>query len=333
MPPSCAGRFDRQKGDLGACTPCARKECKTPVVTADLAQRADFTVAAIFKIDVAFDETEQVAKDYLGFPLMRVTCIGLERKRGWSYPQIVKWLAGLLRNPEFEKPPLVMDGTSMGAPVFDMFRELRLPNEIVSVTATGGNTMSHAQKAGYCWNVAKRMLVSTARTLIQQDRIKLLPGLELGDTAVKECLTYQLKISEDLKETYDAISGQHDDCVTCLLLAGWFITSPAMRGLWPDFTDAVEELSDEEKRWAAMVGKTYSSRVEVTWDDEETEDSAVAGVGPNTYQNIKTSEVGRDPSKIRRKLTAAERQEELEKRCFESDSDPLTGGSYPQAGW
>ena len=31
MPPSCAGRFDRQKGDLGACTPCARKECKTPV--------------------------------------------------------------------------------------------------------------------------------------------------------------------------------------------------------------------------------------------------------------------------------------------------------------
>ena len=33
MPPSCAGRFDRQKGDLGACTPCARKECKTPVTT------------------------------------------------------------------------------------------------------------------------------------------------------------------------------------------------------------------------------------------------------------------------------------------------------------
>ena len=32
MPPSCAGRFDRQKGDLGACTPCARKECKTPVI-------------------------------------------------------------------------------------------------------------------------------------------------------------------------------------------------------------------------------------------------------------------------------------------------------------
>ena len=31
MPPSCAGRFDRQKGDLGVCTPCARKECKTPV--------------------------------------------------------------------------------------------------------------------------------------------------------------------------------------------------------------------------------------------------------------------------------------------------------------
>ena len=31
MPPSCAGRFDRQKGDLGACMPCARKECKTPV--------------------------------------------------------------------------------------------------------------------------------------------------------------------------------------------------------------------------------------------------------------------------------------------------------------
>ena len=30
MPPSCAGRFDRQKGDLGVCTPCARKECKTP---------------------------------------------------------------------------------------------------------------------------------------------------------------------------------------------------------------------------------------------------------------------------------------------------------------
>ena len=33
MPPSCTGRFDRQKGDLGACTPCARKECKTPVLT------------------------------------------------------------------------------------------------------------------------------------------------------------------------------------------------------------------------------------------------------------------------------------------------------------
>src|SRR5271157_2140259 len=32
MPPSCAGRFDRHEGDLGACTPCARKECKTPVM-------------------------------------------------------------------------------------------------------------------------------------------------------------------------------------------------------------------------------------------------------------------------------------------------------------
>jgi len=29
--PNCAGRFDRQQSDLGACTPCDREECKTPV--------------------------------------------------------------------------------------------------------------------------------------------------------------------------------------------------------------------------------------------------------------------------------------------------------------
>lgn len=217
------------------------------LVTADLAQRGDYTSAGIFKCDVVFDETGQVMSDYWGYPLLRATCIGLERRRGISYPKIVKWLAGPLANSEFENPPLVMDGTSMGAPVFDMFRELRLPNPIVSVTATGGNTMSHAQKSGYCYNVAKRVLVSTARTLIQQERIKLLPELDLGDVAVKECLTYQLKISEDLKETYDAISGQHDDCVTCLLLAGFFLTAPHMRGLRPDLTGAVPELDPDKQ--------------------------------------------------------------------------------------
>jgi hypothetical protein len=31
VPPSCAGRFDRRKGDLGLCTPYVRKVCKTPV--------------------------------------------------------------------------------------------------------------------------------------------------------------------------------------------------------------------------------------------------------------------------------------------------------------
>ena len=44
--PRCAGRFDRQKGDLGACTPCARKECKTPVVIYNLLQVMRAYVAA-----------------------------------------------------------------------------------------------------------------------------------------------------------------------------------------------------------------------------------------------------------------------------------------------
>ena len=65
--------------------------------------------------------------------------------------------------------------------------------------------------------------------------------------AIKECLSYELKISEEGKETYDAISGQHDDLVTTLLLAGWFCTSPAMRGLRPDLSSAVPELDPDKQ--------------------------------------------------------------------------------------
>ena len=85
----------------------------------------------------------------------------LERFRlGTSYPEVVERVGEMLAGPPlWGCSQLVVDGTGVGAPVVDMFRQKGLAP--IAITITGGDTVTGD---GGNYRVPKRYLVSTCKS-------------------------------------------------------------------------------------------------------------------------------------------------------------------------
>ena len=113
---------------------------------------------------------------------------------------------------------LVVDGTGVGAPVVDLFREGGLSP--ISVTITGGDATTHE---GGNWHVPKRDLVGTLQVLFQTGRLKVAEELPEAQTLVNELMAFQVKISATGHDSYGAWrEGSHDDLVLAAALACWY---------------------------------------------------------------------------------------------------------------
>ena len=97
---------------------------------------------------------------------------------GTSYPAVVERVAEMLAGPHlWGCSQLVVDGTGIGAPVVDMFRQKGLSP--IAITITGGGTVT-GDRGNY--RVSKRYLVSTIQVLLRAGLLNV--AEELPDATV-----------------------------------------------------------------------------------------------------------------------------------------------------
>jgi hypothetical protein len=156
-------------------------------------------------------------------------CRHIEQYRlGTSYPDIVRSVRVTLhREPLWGQCTFVIDHTSVGRPVFDMFTEAKL--EALGITITGG--AGWHRETFRQWHVAKIQLVSTVQRFLQSGRLRIGAKLPHAGLLQKELRDFRVKISKAANETYESREGAHDDLVLSLAIALFAAEHPAPRWL------------------------------------------------------------------------------------------------------
>jgi hypothetical protein len=181
----------------------------------DLGQTQNYTAAVIVDVQGEADTRAYAVRHIEQFPLMT------------TYPSIVRSIAGLLRRaPLAGQCTLVIDHTSVGRPVFDMFAEAQIP-QLIGITITGG--ASWHRESVRQWHVAKILLVGTLQRYLQSGRLRIGASLPHAATLQRELKDFRVKISKSALETYEAREGQHDDLVLACSVALFAAENPGQR--------------------------------------------------------------------------------------------------------
>lgn len=134
--------------------------------------------------------------------------------------QVGKVVQALPTEPK--KPVLVIDHTGVGRGVFDIFRALRLGIPLLGVTITGGKQAEQDKERPWEWSVPKKDLVSALQIVVQNDRLRVAPKLDLAETFTKEMQSFRMAIKASGHVTYEAWrENDHDDLVLSVALACW----------------------------------------------------------------------------------------------------------------
>ena len=189
----------------------------------DLGQSQDYTALAILQV------IEHDARSGAALPEPLYHLRHLERPPlGTSYPAIVARVRSVLASaPLAGNTTLIADKTGVGRPVMDMLRASGLRASLIPVTITGGATVGRDPDGGGGWHVPKRDLASALAVVMQSGRLKVVPGLPLGQTLIDELLNFKVKISASGHDSYaaggmaDWRDGAHDDLVLSVALAIW----------------------------------------------------------------------------------------------------------------
>lgn len=132
---------------------------------------------------------------------------------------------------------LVVDATGVGRPVVELVRAKLPGRRVFGVTFTAGSAVT-VGATPLDIRVPKKDLVGAAQVLFQTGRVKINPELKHSDTLVRELLTYTLKITPNLNETYEVgREGANDDLVCGLAMAAWL--GEKTPGPTPDARDIV----------------------------------------------------------------------------------------------
>jgi hypothetical protein len=175
----------------------------------DLGQARDYTAMVIVERMLPSLSDEQI--EYHVRHLERY-------ELGTPYTEIVEDMTDLLSDRDFAgKTSLIVDGTGVGVPVIEMFREAGLSP--LPIWITGGDAVS---RKGRILRVPKRDLVSVLQVLFQSRRLKVSRAIDLGSVLVEELMNFRVKITANANDTYGAWrEGTHDDLVLALSLACW----------------------------------------------------------------------------------------------------------------
>jgi hypothetical protein len=140
---------------------------------------------------------------------------------GTSYPAVATHLADLLCNERFAHRDVrcFLDVTGVGRGVYDMltaeisFRKEAQHVQLKPITFSFGEKYNRSTGV-----LAKAYLVSRLQSLLQGGRVHGPDTPEMRATT-DELKVYEIKVSDDGKDTYGASIGKHDDLATALGLS------------------------------------------------------------------------------------------------------------------
>jgi hypothetical protein len=121
---------------------------------------------------------------------------------------------------EVLRPPIVIDGTGIGAPLVEMFQ--RNHNvRVVPVIITGGQELNAAHGR---FRVPKQDLVAALSVVFEMQQIKIASGLDLSDDLLGELKNFRMQTNAGTgHSTYDAKPGTHDDLLIAVALGVWWL--------------------------------------------------------------------------------------------------------------
>jgi hypothetical protein len=183
----------------------------------DLGQASDpSALCALQRSDMPADHTGTFTRMY--------DVLGLKRwPLGTAYPVIVREVADLLKERPLKGCQLIIDATGVGRPVRDLFREAKLPAELLSVIITPGHAQTFTE--GF-HHVAKVILISGVQILLQQRFLRFAADLPDIPVLVREFANYRVKVTPAANEVFNAREGEHDDVVLAVALACWAARRP-----------------------------------------------------------------------------------------------------------
>src|SRR3954470_1341706 len=115
-------------------------------------------------------------------------------------------------------PPLIVDGTGVGAPVCDLMRQAGLGP--TSVTIMVGFTGNHGPYDG-SYRVPKHDLISAMSVLLEQRRLRIPTSLPNADLLTRELQEFRRTVTKVGNDTYATERDRHDDMVLSIALAAW----------------------------------------------------------------------------------------------------------------
>lgn len=188
------------------------------IISADLGQANDYTAISILERIIKgkgiLGEVRQGERRYHLRHLERPP-------RGTEYPAIVDRLIGLYQSKQLGpcKKAVVIDFTGVGRPVYDLMERKGFDMSLNAISITGGDKAIEARHGRY--NVPKRDLVTNLQVMLQNDEMKIAPGLKEAGALIEELTNFQVKITASGHDIYGGRSGVHDDLVLSVAMAAW----------------------------------------------------------------------------------------------------------------
>jgi len=168
----------------------------------DVAQTTDSSIIAVVEYD--------------GNPPMYWVRRIVKLQKGMPYDAQVREVRTLFF--EYHDPRLIIDRTGVGLPICDMIVAGGL--QPVQVSLTSGDLVSKPEPGKV--NLPKKDMVASITKVIQERRLKVVPGCENAALFRTELKNFQLKVSASGQNTYNAAPGQHDDTITAIGLCLWY---------------------------------------------------------------------------------------------------------------
>ncbi len=160
---------------------------------------------------------------------------------GTAFPDVARDLGAIIAAGHFQEAAIVFDGTGIGRAVgeilFDAHRRGELGNRRPwPVIVTGEREAQFSHGRGH---VPKVDLVGLMQALMQTRRLRLAPGLALGDEFLKQLVAFRVKVTASGQESFAAERARdHDDLVQAVSLACYcrHTLSQPRRIPWPPDT-------------------------------------------------------------------------------------------------